>query len=65
MQIYNVSDPNQGGGYVFRLDATALGQAMQQWPQATAVGLSGRAHDGATARFAFVPVEPATLKKGK
>ena len=65
MQNYAVSDPNQGGGYVFRLDATALGQAMQQWPQATAVGLSGRAHDGVTARFAFVRVEPAPLKKGK
>ena len=65
LQNYAVSDPNQGGGYVFRLDATALGQAMQQWPQATAVGLSARAHEGATASFAFVRVPPAPLKKGK
>jgi hypothetical protein len=65
LQTYNVSDPNQGGGPVFRLDATALALAMQQWPQATALGLSGRAHDGATARFSFVRLGPGPPKKGK
>lgn len=63
-QTYAVSDPN-GGGYFFRLDPTAVGLASQQWPQATAVALSGMAHDGAFARFSFVRVDGAPQKKAQ
>lgn len=64
LQTYPVSDP-QGAGYVFRLDSTAVALAMQQWPQATAVGLAGVGHDGDKVRFGFARVDPAPLKKGK
>jgi hypothetical protein len=57
-QFYPVSDDKSPPTY-FRLDATGVALALQQYPQVTAVGLAGRGHDGATARFSFVKLEPA------
>lgn len=60
VQEYPVS--GQGGGYYFRLDPTGVAVATQLYPQATAVGLSGMAHDGYLATFSFVRLDPAALK---